>query len=801
MTYLRLASRSLVKTPAISALAILTLALGIGANTAIFSVVNGVLLRPLPYSDPDNVVRAWMTTADGRESGFSAGDFLDLKSRNKSLRTIAGYRQDMMSAVSSGDPVLIPGSFVTRDFFDVFGTRAAQGRTFSRAQDPPGAEPSVVLSEEAARQVFGDPAAAPARRIRVNGESRTVLGVMPPGFEWPQGARIWVLSSAEVPPAPVEGADSPTSRDVGYFGAVARVKPGVTLAQAREDLDSLAARIGREQGSDRQGAALEPVRETIVGNVRGALLLLQAAVGMVLLVACANISSLLLARATGRRRELAIRTSIGATRGQLVRQLLAESVVLGAAGGLAGLLLGVWLTAGLVQLLPEGMPRADGIGLDATVTFVTFAVAMVTSILFGILPALQASRVDAVTALKESGDRGSLRVRGRAVLVVAEVALTLVLLVSAGLLTNSLIRLQRTDSGLQVDHVTTAALNLPQSRYPTAAAQTELYRRLIERLEGHAAVRAAGVGFPAPLRGENATAHFFIEGRSDATGADQPFACVAAVSRGFLDALGVRLIQGRSFTGADSSQAPPVVLVSAALARLYWPGDDPVGKHLRFGDTANEPWITVVGVVSDVRQLGLHEAPPPVLYLPYRQFPLPFTTVAVRSSLAESAAASLLRGELAGLDPDLPFSEIGPLQALVERSIDQPRFRTRVLGLFAVLALLLSAVGVYGVISYSVTQRSREIGIRVALGARPRQVLLSTMRQGAVMALIGIAIGLAGSVLSTRLIAQFLFGVTATDPSTFVVVAAILLGVALLASYLPARRALGVDPLTALRSE
>jgi putative ABC transport system permease protein len=624
---------------------------------------------------------------------------------------------------------------------------------------------------------------------------------MPAAFEWPQNARIWILSPKEVPPAPVAGADLPTRRDVGYFDAVARVKPGVTLEQARADLDALAGRLGRKYGTDRQGAALEPVRETIVGDVRGALLLLQAAVLVVLLIACANISSLLIAHATGRHRELAIRASIGARRGHLIRQLLAESLALGAAGGLVGLLLGAWLVAGLVRMLPAGMPRADDIGLDLTVTLVTCVAALLTSVLFGILPALQASRVDTATALKESGERGSARARGRIVLVAAEMALTVVLLVSAGLLINSLLRLQRVDSGMRLEQVTIASLNLPQNRYPSGAPQTELYRRLLERLSNRGGLLEAGVGFPGPLRADNASGHFFVEGRSAQAGANQPFAYIASVSNGYLGAIGVTRIAGRGFTDADRAGAPGVALASAALSRRYWPGENPVGRRVRFEDKPEEPWITIVGVVSDSRQLGLHQAPPPILYIPYGQFPLPFTNIAVRSALSDDAVVSLLRSELAAIDPDLPFARITPLRSIVDRSMEQPRFRTRVLGLFAVLALVLAAVGVYGVISFSVTRRSREIGIRMALGARPGQVLFSMMREGALMAIVGVGIGLAGSVAATRLLANFLFGVTATDPVTFAVVAVALFTVAIVASYLPARRALRVDPLAALRSE
>jgi len=384
---------------------------------------------------------------------------------------------------------------------------------------------------------------------------------------------------------------------------------------------------------------------------------------------------------------------------------------------------------------------------------------------------------------------------------VAEIALTLVLLTSAGLLVNSLVRLQRVDSGMRPEHVTMAFLNLPQNRYPSGPSTTDLYRRLLERLAARRELQAAGVGFPGPLRAESTSGHFLIEGRPRMTGANQPFAYIASVSHGYLSAIGVTRVAGRTFGEADRADATRVAIVSTAAARRYWPGEDPVGRRIRFEDDPKEPWITVVGVVSDARQLGLHEAPPPILYFPYQQFALPFTTVAVRSGLSEAAVASLIRKELASIDRDLPFARIAPLRSIVERSMDQPRFRTRVLALFAILALLLAVVGVYGVISFSVAHRSREIGIRMALGARPRQVLFSMMREGTIMATVGVAIGLAGSLAMTRLLARFLFGVSATDPVTFLAVASILFGVALAATYVPARRALRVDPLTALRAE
>jgi putative ABC transport system permease protein len=439
--------------------------------------------------------------------------------------------------------------------------------------------------------------------------------------------------------------------------------------------------------------------------------------------------------------------------------------------------------------------------MDAVVALVTLATAIGAGVLFGIVPALQASHVDAAATLKAAGDRGATaRGRARAALVVAEIALTLVLLVAAGLLVNSFLRLQRVDSGFQPDHVLIAALGTPQTRYPTGAARSAMYGRLLEALARRPDVQAVGVGFPGPLRADNASGNFSIEGRADSA-ADLPHAYLGSVSGGFFPAMGIPMLAGRTFTDADRSGAPPVVIVSQALARRYWPQRDPVGKRVRFDGDPGEPWMTVVGVVGDARQLGLHHPPPPILYIPYQQFPLPFTTVVVRSRAPEESIVSSIRAELQRIDPELAPGRTATLRTVLDRSVEEPRFRTFVLATFAAIALVLAAVGVYGLISYSVAQRTREIGIRVALGAQPRQVLGGMMREGLLLAFTGIAIGLVGAALASRALSRFLFGVSAADVPTFASVAALLLAVALLASYLPSRRALRVDPIAALRTE
>ncbi len=802
LTDLRFAVRALLKHRGFTAIAIITLAIGIGANTAIFSAVNGVLLRPLPIPDEARVLKVSTTTRQNEDANHSAGDFLDIHDRNRTLDAIAGFRQGVAAIAATGEPQLLEAAWVTAAFFDVLRTPAAAGRPFAAADRPAG-QKLVVLGHDAAQRLFGEAARAVDRTVRIEGEAYRVTAVMPSGFAWPRSAKLWLLSPLPVPPAPVNLQDPLTNRDVQYFEAIARLKAGVTLAEAQQDLHAIALMIqrGHAQASGGRDIRLMPIRENLVGGVRDALLIIQAAVGLVLLIACANVSSLLLARATSRRRELAIRAALGATRGQLIRQLLTESLVLGLAGGAAGLLLSSWLVGLLVRLLPRSVPRTDAIAIDTTVMLVTLFAAVGSGVLFGILPAFTASRTKAAHAIKEAGQRGSTRARGRGVLVVAEIALTLILLAGAGLLANSFIRLQRVDPGFDPEHVTIAYLMLPQARYPTRVEQTQLFGALVEGLDERPELDAVGLGFPGPFRATSASGTFFLDGQTYATRADRPFAHFSAVSGGYFAAMGIPLLAGRTFDERDVTTAPPVAIISAAFARKYWPGQNAIGRRLRFDDNDSTSWFTVVGLAGDVRQLGLSKEPPPLLFLPYQQFALPFTSVAVRSSLPQAAVASLVRARLAALDPDLPLGNVTSLQAEMDTNVGQPRFRATLIGAFALLALVLAAVGLYGLISHTVAQRTREIGIRVALGAAPRQVIAAVIREGMVLALAGIGFGLAGAFGTARVLSAFLFGVGASDPITFSGVAVLMLLVAMLASYIPSRGALRVDPVIALRAE
>ena len=806
MRTLRYALRTLLKAPAFTAVAIATMALGIAANTAIFSIVNAILLRPLPFPDESRVVRVWSTAAREPRSNHSAADFLDLKRGNRTLTSLAGFRGELAAAsTGTGESLQIGLQHVTADFFDVLGTPPALGRTFSSRTDAPGGERLVVLSDHAWERLLARDRAAIGRRVRVNGEACTVVAIMPPGFAWPEGTDLWLLAQKAVPVSPLEvkEADPLTNRDSHYFEAVARLKPGVTLAQAQQDLHTVATTLQRDHPEDSGGrdVLLVPVRQDMTGDVRDALLVIQSAVGLVLLVACANVSSLLIARASGRRRELTIRAALGASRRNLATQLLAESAVLGLAGGVLGLVANSWLLGLLVHLLPDGLPRADGISVDATVMMVTLTASLATSLIFGVLPALQGSRVEAAQALKQSGDRGSSRTRGRAALVVSEMALTLVLLAGAGLLANSFLRLQRVDPGFRVEHATVADLMVPQARYPKEADRIRLYRRILDGLSARHELQAVAVGFPGPLHGDNASATFNIEGRVAVSRADKPFSHVGAVSGGYFAAMGIPLIAGRTFDDRERDAATPAAIVNTALARLYWPGENPIGKRVRFDDDAASPWAPVIGVVADTRQLGLKEAPPPLLYVPYEQLGLPFTTVAVRSALPQTAVTALLKAQLAAVDGDLAFGDINPLETELRDSLAEARFRAILIGVFALLALALAAVGLYGLIGYTVTQRTREIGIRVALGASPRQVLLPTVRDGVTLALVGIGCGVVVAFAAERALSAFVFGIGTTDPLTLAAVSLLLLVVAATASYIPSRRALKVDPVVALRAE
>jgi putative ABC transport system permease protein len=800
--------RSLAGNPGFTIVAVLTVALGIAANTAIFSVVNAVLLRPLPYPDPGRIVQVWVSDAESARGNHGPPDFLEFARRTQTLERLAGYREDAFNIAPEGrEPVRVTGALVTVDYFDVLGSPAAAGRTFNRQADANRTDPVAIISHKTWRDTLPADPAVIGRLLRINGVAHTVLGVMPAGFDYPLGAEAWILSPKPVPPPPVDvEGDLLEQRSLQYFLAIGRLRPNATVEQAQAELGAIAAEIAQRHPKTNtgRGVLVESLHDRIVGDVRRALLVLLAAVAVVLLIACANVASLLLARASGRQRELAIRTALGATRGRLVAQLLQESLLLAIAGGAIGLLLGVWAVDLLVALIPDGVPRVKEVGLDSRVVAVTLLISLASATLFGVVPSLQASKPDANSVLRDGGDRASTagrrRARTRATLVVIEVALTLVLLVSAGLLANSFLRLQRTDPGFATDRVTLVQMPLPQGKYVDGKSQAAFYQRLLEGLKTRGEIEMAAVAFPNPLSGSNASGSFTIEGRPANTRAERPRANLATISPDYFRTMGITLIAGRHFTEQDRDPAPTPIIINAVFARRYWPGENPIGKRIRFDDSQDQ-WLTVVGVAADSRNRGLDAEPEPLMYIPYHTFTLPFMSLVARSQQGTGAVASAVRAEVRKLDPALPIDSVQPLEEVVSESVAEPRFRALLLTAFATAALALAAIGLYGLISYSVAQRTREIGIRVALGARPAQVVGPIVREGMTVAVIGVGFGLLGSLAATKVIAAFLFGIEATDPLTFGAVAALLLLVALLASYIPSRRALQVDPLVALKAD
>ena len=802
--------RMLVKSRSLSIAAALALMLGIGANTAIFSVVNAVLLKPLPYPQPERLVRLRETSAPFGFMSIAYPNFLDWRDRNTTFEQIAAFRTDGFNLSGSGAPERVQGRVVSASFFAALGVNPAVGRDFVAEDDKPSASPTVIVSNGFWQRRFGKDPNLLGKPLTLNGKDYTVVGILPAGFSFYSPVDLHI---------PIGLRDDLTMRNRELhpgIRAIGRLKPGVTIDQAQAELSNIASALAEQYPNSNKdhGVAVASMYEDTVANIRPILLVMLGAVCFVLLIACANVANLLLARAAARQKEIAIRSALGANRIRIIRQLLSESVLLALAGGGLGLLLAMWGTDALVAAIPQTIPRAENIGIDATVLVFTLAVSVVTGIAFGLFPALQASKPSLNELLKEGG-RGSTgsRHRVRGVLVVSEVALALVLLIGAGLMIRSILSLRSVQPGLDPHNVLTMQVPLASAAYDDPEKIRTFLRQMIERVESTPGVEAVGIGNSLPLAGDDSEVPFWVGNRPRPAQADMLWALYYPASAGYLKAMGVPLLKGRFVTNQDNQKTAPVVVVDETFARGVFPGEDAVGKQITiqgFGEVPDTR-CEIVGIVGHVKHWGLDtdstEAIQYQLYMPVDQMADPILKLLVpgilmaRTKTDPLLLASAVQAQVTALDKNQPVDNVRSMEQIVSASISQQRFSMLLLGIFAAVALILAAVGIYGVMSYSVTQRTNEIGIRVALGASQSDVLKLVVGQGMTLALIGMGIGLAAAFALTRLLASLLFGVSPTDPLTFAGIALVLAAVALLACYLPARRATKVDPMIALRYE
>ncbi len=792
--------RVLRRNPVFSLVAVVTLALGIGANTALFSITNAVVFRPLPFPEPERLLTVWECSAKSEESRIivSPANYLDWRAQNRSFEEMGAYTEDFYN-ISEDDtrPERVAGANATPSLFRALGVRPILGRTFlpDEGMSPTGR--AVLLSHGLWQRRFGGDPNVVGKTVKLNGPDYTVVGVLPPDF-------IISPRRYEVYRAMGLNDEQRANRSGRYLTVIARMRPGVTAEQARAEMNAVGLRLAAQYPDENAGrsATIDPLDRTITWNTRTALLMLLGAVGLVLLIACANVANLLLGQAAGRRKEMAVRAALGAGRLRLVRQMLTESLTLSLAGGLAGLLLAKWGVGLLVSLSPAGIPRAEEAGLDLRVLGFALLVSTLTGLAFGLVPALQASKVELTDALK-SGTRaaGGRRSLVRGALVASEVGLSLVLLVGAGLLVKSFVRLTEVELGFDPSHVVAADISLPY-RYNSPEKRVEFYRQLLTRVEVLPGVSSAAVSQSVPLSGEEHGAQFKVVGRETGPDGGGKYGSIYhRVSADYLKTFGVRLLKGRGLNERDTNGAPGVALVNETLARRVFPGEDPLGKQIVLAGYATPRPREIVGVVSDTRYVTPDSAPVPEIYVSYLDDPWHHMSVAVRATGDPTALVNAVREEVAAMDKDVPLANVKEMKAYVSDSFGPQRFSALLLTAFAVAALGLAALGVYGVISNSVARRTHEIGIRIALGARRRDVLRLVVGQGMRPVLLGLLAGLAGAFALTRVLESLLYGVSAFDPSVFAGVSLLLAATALLACYLPARRATRVDPMTALRHE
>lgn len=809
MQDVRYGARMLTKHKAFTAVAVITLALGIGANTAIFSVVNELLLRPLVYRDAERIVMLWEVTPEGRrQNTTSRANFRAWRDQNSSFTQMAAFTDQRFNLTGDGEPEELSVQMATPEIFKVLGVDPLLGRTFLAEDDGAGKPPVVVLSYALWQRRFGGQSSIIGQPITLNSETFTIIGVMPASFQFHIKHRSGTGRPAElwtILPMPI----GPGANDRGRFlSVVARLKDGVAVEQAGAELRTIEARLSDEapQFNKNYSAEVLPLREQFFGSVRRPLWLMLGAVGFVLLIACANVANLLLSLATSREKEIALRAALGARRGRIVRQLLTESLVLALLGSALGLGF-AWIgIKALVAISPRDLISLQSVGLNVSVLLWTLGVSLLTGIIFGLAPALHISRLNLNDSLKEGGKSESAQAGGsrrlRSALVVSEIALAVVLLASAGLLIKSFVRLQQVDRGFNTDNILTMVVRLPDAGYSKDPQIVNFFVQAMERIRSLPSVRSAGVINFLPLYGGLGSATGFkIEGRPEPPPGQGPSTDVRVADAGYFETMGIPLLRGRNFSNLELREPRRVILINEALARKHFANEDPIGKRLDVAMFENPIWCEVIGVVGNVRYDSLIDESPPAVYFAHPDLAYSFMTLVIRTDGDPASIAPAVQREIRGLDPNQPVSDVRTMDQVMSEWVSRSRFNTLLLGLFAALATLLSAVGIFGVMNYSVALRTRELGLRLAVGAQPRQVLLLVLKQGLVLTVLGVVVGLAASLALTRLLSGLLFGVEAFDLSTFTTISLLLVLVSLFACYLPARRAMRIDPLRALRYE
>jgi putative ABC transport system permease protein len=816
---LRYALRQLAKNPAFTFVAIITLALGIGANTAIFSVVNALLLKPLPFPEPDQLVALGSTNLRVRGTdelgSLSYPDFFDFRDQNRTLAAAAVYRDQAFALTNEEGANSFRGVKASAEFFDVLGIKPVLGRAFVREDEQAGGGPGgfkVILSHSIWQKQFGGAQDVLGRTVMLDRRPHTVIGVLPEGFQYPIQAEpleFYVTIAEDATPTTAGGQTQTQQRGSHSLQGVARLKPGVSIEQAVSDLSTIAGNLAKQfpDTNTNFGAGLKPLREEMIGDVRTGLYVLFGAVVCVLLIANANVANLLLARASVRAKEMALRAALGASRSRIIRQLLTESVVLAALGGLLGLLLAQWGTEALIRAVPQNIPRISSIRLDGVVLVFTLLVSLVTGVIFGLVPAWHASHIDLNSSLKSgsrTGGGGERKGRLRNGLVMAEVALALILLICAGLLIQSFARLGRVQPGVKTERLLTARIQLPDAAYPENHQNIAFWDQMLPRLRTIPGVEAASAIVPMPLTGSNMVTSF-DDAENPLPDGQRQTAPIRIAGTEYFKTMGIPLRQGRLFNETDRFESAPVVIINERFASKFFPGQNPIGKRIMPGfsaDESGEKMREIVGVVGNVKHLALKNEDTPEMYLPQAQMPFGIMSLVIRTNVSDATAlTSAVRKEVAALDPSIPLTSVRLFEEYISRWLARPRFNALLLSIFAGVALVLTAIGIYGVMAYSVAQRTNEIGIRIALGAAKSSIFKLIVGQAMTLVGISVVIGVAGAFAATRLLSSMLFDVSTWDPLTFGAIVVLISVVAFLAAWLPARRAMRVNPIVALRAE